>query len=90
MLARLIEAARCPKGRKIIWNDAIEDSFKELKRMVSDETLLSYPDWNITFVVHTNYSDKQLGYVISQNNKPITLFSIILSKPQSHYIATKK
>ena len=27
-LAPLIEAARGPKGRKILWNDALESSFK--------------------------------------------------------------
>ena len=50
--------------------------------MVSSETLLGYPDWTINFTVHTNTSDKKLGDVISQNNKPIALFSIIQSKPQ--------
>ena len=42
-LGHLIEASINPKCRKIPWNDALEYPFKELKRMVSDETLLSYP-----------------------------------------------
>ena len=50
--------------------------------MDSAEMLLSYPDWKLPFKVHTDDSDKQLGDVISQNNKPITFLSIILSKPQ--------
>ena len=37
--------------------------------MVSAETLLNYPDWKIPFTVHTDAPDKQLGAVISQNNK---------------------
>ena len=37
VLAPLTEAASGPKGRKILWNDALESSFKELKRMVSTE-----------------------------------------------------
>ena len=32
-----------PRGRKIIWNDALEDSFKEIKFMVSAESLLTCP-----------------------------------------------
>ena len=42
--------------------------------MVSAKNLLSDPDWKIPFIVHNNASDKQLGDVISQNNKPIELF----------------
>ena len=38
----LKEAASGPKGRQTLWNDALESYFKELKCMVSVETLLSY------------------------------------------------
>ena len=44
----------------------------------------------IQFTVHTDAPDKQLGAVISHNNRPIVLFSIILSKPQRDYTATRK
>ena len=58
--------------------------------MVSAETLLSYPGWTMTSTVHTDASDKQLGAVISKNNKPIDFFSIILSKPQCNYTTDEK
>ena len=80
-LAPMIEVASFPKGRIILWNDAQEDSFMEIKQMVSAETVSSYPDWTITFTLHTNDSDKQLADVISQNSKPIELFSRILIHP---------
>ena len=73
-LALLIEVAISPKGRKILWNYALEESFKELNHMVSAETLLNYPDWTIPFIVHTNASDKQLVGVTSQDNKPIDFY----------------
>ena len=59
-----------------------EIPLKELKRMVSVETLLSYPDCKIPFTVHTGASNKQLGYFISQNNKATDLFPSRLSRPQ--------
>ena len=90
LLAHLTEAASGPKGRKILWNDALETSFKEIKRMVSDETLLSYPYWKIPFTVHTDACDKHLGAVIIQNNKRISFFYRKLSKPQRNYTTTKK
>ena len=58
--------------------------------MVLTETLLSYPDWKLPITVHTYASDKQLGVVISQNNKPIALLSRILSKPKCNYTTTEK
>ena len=58
--------------------------------MVSVETLLSYPYWKLPFIVHTDDSDKQLGAVISQNNKPIVFFSRILINPQRSYTTTEK
>ena len=50
--------------------------------MVSAETLLSHQDRTITFTVHTNANDKQLGNVIIKNIKPIILFSVIIRKTQ--------
>ena len=81
ILAPLTEAAIIPKGGKIIWIDALEDSFKEIKRIVSAETLLCYPYWKIPFIFRSDAYDKQLGAVISNNNEPIEFLSIRLSKP---------
>ena len=86
----MIEAYIGPKGIKMFYNDALERYFKELNHMISAEKLLSYPYCKLTFVVHTGYSDKQLGAVISQNNKPIAFFSRILSKTQRKYSTTEK
>ena len=49
--------------------------------MVSSETLLSYPDWKLSFTGHTGASDNQLGAIISQNYKHIAFLSRILSNP---------
>ena len=58
--------------------------------MVSMDTLLRYTDWKLPFTVHTDASDKKLGDVIRQNNKPINFFYSKLSKPQRKYTTTKK
>ena len=58
--------------------------------MVSAETLLSYPDWKLPLTVHTDDYDKQLGAVISQNNRPIAFLSRKLGKPQRNYTTTEK
>ena len=58
--------------------------------MVSTDTLLNYPYWKLPLTVHTDASDKQLGSVISQNNKPIAFFYRKFSKPHRNYTTTKK
>ena len=90
VLASIIESSSGPKGKKLLWNDALERSFKELKYMVSSDTLLSYPYCTIPFTVHDDASDKQVGAVISHNNKQIALFSRRLSKPQLNFTTTEK
>ena len=74
ILAPLTEVDISLKGRKILWNDDLESSFKEIKHMVFAEMLLSYPYWKLPFKVHNNASNKQLGAYISHNNKPIAFF----------------
>ena len=90
VLAPQTEVASGPKGTKILWNDALESSFREIKLMFSAYTLLSYPDWKMPLTVHTDASDKQLGAVIIQNNKPIAFFYRKLSNPQLNYTTTEK
>ena len=55
-------------------NDAQESSSKELSRMFSSKTLLNCIYWTMPFTVHTYASDKQVGTIISNNNKPIAFF----------------
>ena len=70
-LAPLLEMGIFPKSRKIICNNKIQVSFKDINIVVFSETLMNYPDCKIMFTVHTGAYDKQFFSVISQNNKPI-------------------
>ena len=81
----LKESASNPKGRAMLWSDDMGLVFRDLKCMLTSETLLDYPDWKILFTIHTDDSGKQLGAFISQNDKPIDLFSIKSSKSQHNY-----
>ena len=52
------------------------------KKLVSRETLLSYPNFNESFVIHMDASKLQLGAVISQDDKPIAFYSRKLNSAQ--------
>ena len=47
------------------WTDLEQKSFDDIKRAVSQDTLLAYPDYNRQFDIHTDARDYYLGAVIS-------------------------
>ena len=59
--------------RKFKWTQVKQYAFDKIKRIVARDTLLTYPDFNETFKIHTNASAFQLGVVIIQKGKPIAL-----------------
>jgi hypothetical protein len=59
-------------------------SIKEAKEIV-----LAYPNHSKVFKIYTDASSKQLGAVITQDNRPITFFSQKLSVAQFKYSVTK-
>ena len=85
LLSPLVETYSLTKGKKIPWNYKLEAVIKPINIMLSDETLMNYLDCKIPFAFHSGDSDKQLGAVISQNNKQIFFFLGILIKPQFNY-----
>ena len=65
-------------------------AFDTIKKLVSRETLLSHPNFNKSFVIHTVASISQLGAVISQDDKPITYYSRNLNSAQVNNTTSKR
>jgi transposase InsO family protein len=78
-------AALTAKGIKWEWTDRHQKSFDTMKRIISKEVLLTYPDFSLGFDIHTDASDLQLGAVISQQGKPIAFYSRKLNPAQTRY-----
>jgi hypothetical protein len=64
------------------WTDIEQQAFDKMKAIVCCKELLSYPDFNKPFHVHTDASHYQLGAVISQDNHPIAFYSCKLQPAQ--------
>ena len=50
---------------KFEWTNVEQIAFDKIKQKVGCKTLLSYPDFNLPFEIHTDASHTQLGVVIS-------------------------
>jgi hypothetical protein len=61
-----------------------------MKKILSRETLLVYPDFSQPFEIHTDASHTQLGAVISQKGRPITFYSRKLNPAQTRYTTTER
>ena len=72
------------------WTDVEQMAFDKIKQIVRRETLLSYPDFNLPFEIHTDASHTQLGVEISQNNKLIAFYSRKLQPAQRRYTTTER
>ena len=64
--------------------------FNKIKRTVARNNLLTYPDFNEPFKINTYASTFQLGVVITQKGKHISLYSRKLTDAQQRYTETEK
>ena len=64
--------------------------FQQNKVDLARNTLLTYPDFNKIFKIHTDANAFQLGVVISQKGKPFAFYSRDLTDSQQRYTETKR
>jgi hypothetical protein len=60
-----------------------------VKATFAKELVLAYPNYSKVFEIYTDTSSKQLGAVITQENRPIVFVSQKLSTTQCKYRVTK-
>jgi hypothetical protein len=77
------------KMRPWHWDSTHQTAFNNVKTTIPKEVVLAYLDFRKSFEIYTNASTKQLGVVITQNNRPIAFSSRKLSGTQFTYNVTK-
>jgi hypothetical protein len=70
---------------KFIWTDDHQKAFDNIKKIICRESMLNFPDFCKPFHIYTDASDKQLGAVITQDEKPIEVYNRKLNSPQQRY-----
>jgi hypothetical protein len=73
------------KNVKFIWTDEHQKAFDNIKKRICREVMLTFPDFAKPFHIYTDASDKQLGSVITQDEKPIAFYSRKLNSARQKY-----
>ncbi len=66
------------KGTKKVpwhWDAVHQRAFDHIKATIANDVVLANSDYSKVFVIYTDASSKQLGAVITQDNRPIAFFS---------------
>jgi hypothetical protein len=77
------------KAKPWRWEAEHEDAFQKIKHIIARDVVLAYPDFSKEFLIYTDASKRQLGGVITQDNRPIAFFSRKLTKAQEKYTVTE-
>jgi RNase H-like domain found in reverse transcriptase len=78
------------KTKAFKWTPECQHSFEELKKVISKEVMLSFPDYTKVFDIMPDASDHQLGAVLMQEGRPLAFFSKKLNKYQLKYTIGEK
>jgi hypothetical protein len=74
-----VTRAKRTKKVPLHWDEVHQRAFNHKKATIAREVVLAYPDYSKVFKIYTNALSKQLGAVITQENRPIAFFSWKLS-----------
>jgi len=71
------------------WDSIHQIAFDNVKTTIAKEVVLAYLYFTKPFDIYTDASTKQLGSVITQDNRPIAFFSRKRSRVQSKYTVSE-
>jgi hypothetical protein len=73
------------KNVKFNWMDEHQKAFENINKIICRELMLTFPDFSKPFHIYTDASDKQLGAVITRDEKPIAFYSRKLNSAHQRY-----
>jgi hypothetical protein len=69
-----VTRAKGNKKAPWLWDEVHQRAFNHVKATIAREVVLAYPDYSKIFEIYTDASSKQLGAVITQENRSIVCF----------------
>ena len=95
LAAPLTDLIKKQKPDKIIWTPQCEEAFKTLKETLCQSPILMNPNFEKTFILQTDASDRGVGAVLTQKDdeereRPIAYFSRKLLSREERYSTVEK
>ncbi len=86
-----IKSTKAKGTKNLPWHldEVHQRAFNHVKATITNNVVLAYPDYSKVFEIYTDASSKQLGAVITEDNRPIVFFSWKLSDTQCKTRITK-
>ncbi|RVW21574.1 Retrovirus-related Pol polyprotein from transposon opus [Vitis vinifera] len=82
------------KDAKFVWDDRCQQTFEELKLLLTTAPIVRAPNWQLPFEVMCDASDFVIGAILGQreNGKPCVIYyaSKMLNEGQRNYTTTEK
>jgi hypothetical protein len=78
------------KRGPIKWEKVHQEAFDKIKQVITDDMMLTFPDFNMPCEIHTDASDFQLGAVIMQERRPVAFYSRKLNPAQQNSTTGKR
>ena len=82
------------KDAKFVWDDRCQQSFEELKLLLTTALIVRAPNWQLPFEVMCDASDFTIGVVLGQrqDGKPYVIYyaSKMLNEVQRNYTTQRK
>jgi RNase H-like domain found in reverse transcriptase len=75
---------------KWTWTEECQTSFDNMTKLIAKEKLITHPNFNKIFEVHTDASKVQLGTCKSQEGKPVAFYGRKLNPAQVRYTTTER
>ncbi len=72
------------------WTPEHQKAFKRMKAIIATDAVLTFPDHNLPFHIHTDSSDCQLGAMIAQEGHPVACCTRKLASAQRNCTTMEK
>jgi hypothetical protein len=80
----------CGQNKKFFWSTDHDAAFAKIKQQMAQDAMLTYPQFDQPFIVYTDASERQIGGVVTQHEKPLGYFSRKLTDTQRRYPVTEQ